>query len=125
MVKSNPQKDPSKWSEITYIRCDLDDALKVNLKDWLKGKHDWFGYIEKEVDSGLRFGAHHDSYNSCFEARLTALAKSVGVNTLVLQGRGPDLMSAMQALFFKHYVVLECQWEDLDRENSGRFSTWG
>ncbi len=118
-------KDPSKWSDITYIRCELDKGLKTELTEWLKKKHDWLGYIEKTVDDGLRFGTHRDEYNNCYEARLTALAQSVGVNTLVLQGRGPDVMSAIQALFFKHYIVLEGKWEDSDHDRSNRFSEWG
>lgn len=124
-MAKEPSKDTSKWSEISYIRCELDDTLKTNLKEWLKQEHDFLGYIEKEIDSGLRFGCHEDKYNGCYEARLTALSQSIGINTLVLQGRGPDMLSAIQALFFKHYIVLNGQWEDLDRDRTGRFSTWG
>ncbi len=113
------------WSEITYLRCELDKQLKSDLQTWIKQKHDWLAYIAREVDSELRFSIHQDKYNSCVEARLTLLAQSTGVNTLVLQGRGPDVMAAIQSLFFKHYVVLERNWEDLDRPKDGRYSDWG
>jgi len=125
MAREPRTKDPRKWSDITYIRCELDNQLKADLSEWLKKKHDWLSYIEKEVGAGLRFGVHHDAYNNCCEARLTAMSQSVGINTLVLQGRGPDIMAAIQALFFKHYIVLEGVWEELDRDNQGRYSTWG
>lgn len=118
-------KDPSKWSDIEYLRCDLDDALKANLQSWLKDKHDWLGYIEKEVANGYRFGCMEDKYNQCFEARLTLISQSTGISTLVLQGRGPDLMSSIQSLFFKHYIVLDGQWENLDRNGNGRYASWG
>ena len=118
-------KDPSKWSDITYIRCELDDALRKDLLIWLKKDHNWLAYIEAEADSGLRFGCHQDGRNNCMEARLTLLSNSIGVSTLVLQGRGPDLLKAIQALFFKHYVVLERNWENLDRPPEFKYETWG
>jgi len=118
-------KEPQKWSDITYIRCELDDTLKANLTEWLKKKHDWLAYIEAETNSGLRFGCHEDKFNSCVEARLTLLSQSIQQNTLVLQGRGPDLLKAIQALFFKHYIVLERDWEDLERKPEFKFDTWG
>jgi hypothetical protein len=118
--------EPRKWSEIEYIRCELDAKLRGDLAEWLKkNKHDWFAYIENAVADGLRFGAHNDEYNKCVEARLTLLSNSVQVNTLVLQGRGPDLMTAIQALFFKHHIVLEKDWTSLDRAPEFRFESWG
>jgi hypothetical protein len=104
------------YSAMTYIRCDLDATLKAELASWVKSKkHDWFGYIEQSILDGLRFGTHVDSFNHCIEARLTLLSNSVGVDTLVLQGRGPDMQMAIQSLFYKHFVVLEKDWEHLDR----------
>lgn len=127
MSKSPVTKPQSQWSDITYIRCELDKNQKAELEKWLKSaKHDWFSYIEQALNDGLRFATHEDNYNRCVEARLTLLSQSIGVNTLVLQGRGPDMLAAIQALFYKHFVVLEKNWEDLDhdRENS-RYSDWG
>lgn len=126
MAKSNG-KNPQQWSEITYLRVELDKKLKSDLEKWLKAQsHDWLAYIEKEIGAGLRFGVHDDTYNRCVEARLTALSQSAGVNTLVLQGRGPDMLSAIQALFFKHYVVLEGDWTELDRDaDNSRYADWG
>lgn len=123
-----PSKRPTqerKYSETVYIRCELDKQLKADLTAWLKGKHDFWAYIEKEIGAGLRFACHEDAYNKCFEARLTSMSLDAAVNTLVLQGRGPDLLSATQALFFKHYVVLEGDWTALEREGEGRYSEWG
>jgi len=124
MAKSD-KPQTRQWSEISYLRCELDKQLKTDLAAWVKQKHDWLAYIEREVGSELRFSIHQDKYNNCIEARLTLLAQSTGVNTLVLQGRGPDLLAAVQALFFKHYVVLERNWEDLDRPKADRYSDWG
>lgn len=114
-----------KYSETEYIRCELDKQLKKDLTDWLKGKPDFWSFIDKEVQNGLRFACHRDDYNKCVEARLTALSNSADINTLVLQGRGPDLDAAIQALFFKHYVVLEGDWTHVDRNSDGRFADWG
>lgn len=125
MPEKTRTKTPEKWSDITYIRCELDKQLKADLTEWLKKKHDWLSYVDAAVQDGLRFGTHLDAYNRCFEARLTAMSQSVGINTLVLQGRGPDMLAAIQALFFKHLIVLEKNWEDLERDNAGRFADWG
>ena len=116
---------PRKYSETEYIKCDLDKQLKSDLVEWLKKKHDFWAYIDKEIDSHLRFAAHYDEFNKCYQARLTALSQSADVNTLVLQGRGPDLLAALQALFFKHHVVLGGDWTHLDRDVNTKYSEWG
>jgi len=125
MAKSSDNDRRSSWSNIQYIRCELDTKLKGNLKKWLDQTHDWLGYIEAAAIDGLRFGAHEDAYNKCIEARLTLLSQSTGVDTLVLQGRGPDLLTAIQALFYKHLIVLEKDWENLDRAPEYKFTEWG
>lgn len=124
-MAKNTQPQAKQWSEISYLRCELDTQLKKDLAAWAKQKHDWFAYIEREVVSELRFSVHQDKYNNCIEARLTLLSQSTGVNTLVLQGRGPTILAAIESLFFKHYVVLERSWEDLDRPKTERYSDWG
>lgn len=124
-IMAKKPETPRQWSDITYLRCELDTKLKADLQTWLKSKHDWLGYIEKEVSNGLRFQVLEDKFHSCFEARLTHMSQSAGINTLVLQGRGPDALSSIQALFFKHYIVLEGQWEELDRPESARYTEWG
>jgi len=122
MAKAVPAKS---FSEIHYIRCDLDTALKAELSTWVKDKkHDWFAYIEQAILDGLRFGCHTDAYNSCIEARLTLLSQSVGVDTLVLQGRGPDMLKAIQSLFYKHHIVLEKDWTSLDRFEAIKSGDW-
>jgi hypothetical protein len=124
-MPSKSSGQPRKYSETEYIRCELDKQLKKDLEAWLKQKHDFWAFIDKEVQNGLRFACHVDAFNKCVEARLTALSNSADINTLVLQGRGPSLDAAIQALFFKHYVVLEGDWSHLDRDNAGKFSDWG
>lgn len=127
MAEKRTTKPSSQWSDITYIRCELDKQQKVELEKWLKSaKHDWFAYIESAINSNLRFACHEDNYNRCVEARLTLLSQSVGINTLVLQGRGPDMISAVQALFYKHLIVLDQNWEDLDHDReTSRYADWG
>lgn len=125
-MAKQPEKTPQKWSEITYIKCELDKQLKTDLSKWITQKHDWFGYIEQAIGADLRFQVLHDAYHECFEARLTLISNSVGINTLVLQGRGPTMLAAVQALFFKHIVILEGDWENLDRDADKRsISDWG
>jgi len=118
-------KSPQTWSDITYIRCELDNQLKKDLQEWLKTKHDWFGYVEQAVGAGLRFQVLEDKFHNCYEARLTLLAQSTGVNTLVLQGRSATMLQAVQSLFFKHLVVLEGSWEDLERDEQRKYEDWG
>lgn len=117
--------EPKSFAPIQYIRCDLDTPLKAELSKWAsEKKHNWWDYIEQAIDDGLRFGLHHDAYNQCIEARLTLISQSAGVDTLVLQGRGPDVLKAVQSLFFKHFIVLEKNWEDLDRFQPKMAGDW-
>jgi len=122
---ANSKNSPQTWSDIEYIRCELDGQLKKDLQEWLKGKHDWFAYIEQAVSAGLRFQVLEDKFHSCYEARLTSIAQSTDRNTFVLQGRSATMLQAIQSLFFKHFIVLEMDWESLERDESRRYEDWG
>lgn len=125
-MKKQVEATPQKWSDMQYLRVELDKQLKADLSKWCQQKHDWLGYIETAVGAKLRFQVLEDAYHSCFEARLTAISQSVGVPTLVLQGRGPTALAAIQSLFFKHIVMLEGDWESLERNADKReISDWG
>lgn len=122
----NTRPAPKGKSDVVFLQCDLDKALKKQLQEWITGEHDYFDMIEKCVDSRLKFGAGFDDYNECFQASLTQVATlENGGITRILVGRGGNLLQAMQSLFFKYHVMLETHLDDLERQNPRGVSDWG
>ncbi len=110
-----------------FLNCDLDKQLKKDLVAWVAQEvaQDFIGMMERAIDSGLKFGAGYDAYNECWQASFSKPVTATGkTTTYILIGRGGNLTQAMQALFFKHYVMLDGSWEDLDRKNARRETDW-
>lgn len=112
-------------SSVQYLNVDLTKAYRADLLKWLEGAPDLWDCIEKVTDSGLRFGASYDAYNECMQATLTQMSDDTpGSQTVVLVGRGGNLKQAIEALFFKYFVVLDGEMVDLDRKNGRGETDW-
>ena len=117
---------PEKRSPVIYLQCDISSkAHKDKLIAWLEQPLDFVGIIEKLTDSGLKVSCSYDTYNDCFQAAITQVAETEGDQTVVLVGRGGDQTQALQALFFKYYIMLEEKMEDLDSKNGRGHTDWG
>lgn len=123
MAKQRPTRKND--SDVLYLECDLDKAEKANLIEWVKEQRDYFDFIEKCVDSGLRVSLAFDSYHECFMCSLSKPLTTDGkTKTAVLVGRGGNLLQALQAAMYKHTVMLEGDWEDLGRKNARKETDW-
>jgi hypothetical protein len=123
MAKGKPQ---SHRPYVQYLNVDITTKSQRELfMKWLEVAQDYYDMLEKAIDSGLKFGASWDNYNSCFQAQFTKLpGDNEGGTTMVLVGRGGDLTQAIQALVYKYYIVLEENLEDLDIKNTRGKTDW-
>lgn len=121
-------KKPAKASDnrnVQYLNVDITKEMRGSLTKWLEQQPDLWDLLEKSLDSGLKFGCSYDHYNECFQAQFTQLPKDPkNPITLVLVGRGGNLVQAFQALLFKYWVVLEENLEDGDVRNPRGTVDW-
>jgi len=121
--KSKP-KD-SVRGKVEYIALDLTKANRADLVKWLESNPDLWDLIEKSCDSGLKFSVSHDDFHDCIQATLTKVPDDrVFGTTTVLIGRGPDMLKAIQALFFKHHIVLQETWDNPELRNPRGVTDW-
>lgn len=112
-------------SNVVYLNVDLTPAYKADIAEWLKSQSDYWGLVEKVIDSGLRFGASFDAYNDCIQCTITKLPPNgTDEPTVVLVGRGPDFIKAFEALMFKFFVVLSSNLEQGDIKNARGVTDW-
>lgn len=109
-----------------YLNVDLTKEMKGSLVKWVEQNPNLLDQLEKALDSTLRFGCSFDTYNECFQASFTKLPpKGTVGTTLVLIGRGGNLLQAIQALVFKYFVVLQEDLEETGVQNPRGVSDWG
>ncbi len=114
-------------SDAFFLNCDLDKQLKKDLVAWCAQQEnlDVFNLFEKIVDSGIKIGMSYDAFNECMQCSLSKPITEGGkTKTYILVGRGGSLVQAIQAVLFKHFIMLEGTWEDLDRKNTRKETDW-
>lgn len=124
MPRTNGQK---RDSDAVFLNCDLDKQLKKDLVVWCgqEANQDVFNLFEKIVDAGIKIGLGYDAYNECFQCSLSKpVQEGSKSRTYILVGRGGNLVQAVQACLFKHFVMLDGTWEDLDRKNARKETDW-
>lgn len=115
----------NKPRNLVYLQCDLTKEHKRDLVKWVESGVDLWDMLEKAIDSELRFGCGYDAYNDCTQASLTQITTDKGEQkTVVLVGRGPDLVKAMQSLFFKYHNILQGKMDDGDLKNQRGVTDW-
>ena len=114
----------NKRPPVEYLNVDLNQARREELMKFVNEDRDWFDMVEKMCDSGLKIGLSFDSYNECMQASCTQIPDSAGGTTVVLIGRGGNLLQALQALMFKYHIILEGEMVDLDAKNGRGHTDW-
>lgn len=111
--------------EAVFLQCDLTQETKRELVKWVSEERDYFDLIERTVDSGIKVSLSKDTYNDCFMCSLSRNLVIEGkAATYILVGRGGNLLQALQAVLYKHFIMLDCVWDDLGRKNARKETDW-
>lgn len=120
--KSKSSARPS-W-EADFVSCELSKETKEQLKKWdVKGELT-FDLVSKLVDDGYKLSISADKSHDCVGAYLTSPSSVDGSRKRILSARGPDLFGALRAIAFKHAIVLEGEWGNVDNKYDPQDS-WG
>lgn len=109
--KSDPKR--ASW-EVDFVNVNLSKVQKEELFKWdVKGEVT-FDAISRLVDDNYKLSISSDKAHDCVGAYLTSPAGPNGGRKQCLGARGPDFFGALRALAFKHLIVLEGDWGELD-----------
>jgi hypothetical protein len=81
--------------------------------------------IDILVNNGYKLSISWDSYNSGISASLYCQDKKMEWSGYTLSAWAGDTQTALNLLFFKHYVVAQEQWEIVPHEREGSDTKWG
>lgn len=110
--------------EVDFVNVNLSKDQKEQLFKWdVKGEAT-FDVISRLIDDQFKLSISSDKAHDCVGAFLTTPNPSDGSRKRCLGARGPDFFGALRALAFKHSIVLEGDWGELDN-NSSPVDRWG
>lgn len=110
MPRAKKQQKPA-FELKGFVPCDLTKDLKEAGKVWVaQHADDLSSNTEKLVDNGYKVSFSFDRVHDCFQASATCTDAENADYGFCLTARAPELWSALGLLMYKHYVVLDCDW---------------
>jgi hypothetical protein len=107
---------PDKSDGNRYVKCDLSDAAKADLKRWREedaSVEALMKWVADKVTDGHTLGLK--GQENGYMATLTGQREQTGHRGMCLIARGSTSESALYALQYKDAVVLRGKWEAVDR----------
>lgn len=122
MAKAKAQARNS-W-EVDFVSVELSKEQKDLLRKWDVKYEATVDEISRLVDDGFKLSVWGDKAHDCCGATLTSPKQTDGTRQKCLSARGPDFLSALKSLCYKHLIVLDGVWSVLDN-SSDPDSRWG
>lgn len=110
-----------------FVDLPLTDAQKEHISR-LEGDDlpDFSAFLVSVLADGYKFSAVMDEKHHCCIATLTGKSAGCLNSGFSLSARGPDFLSALLVLHFKHVVICEEQvWSGHGSVNENQLSLWG
>jgi len=113
MASKSKQPLRNSW-EVDFVNVSLSKEQKAEVAKWaLKGEVS-FDTITRMVDDGFKLSFSADKAHDCVGAYLTEGPSASGARKRCLSARGPDFFGALRSLIFKHSIILEGEWGDVE-----------
>lgn len=112
MAQRGKEKRPS-W-EVDFISVELSKEQKELLRKWDSSGELTVDAVTRLVSDGYKLSVWGDKAHDCCGATLTSPKGESGDRQKCLSARGPDFLGAIKALAYKHLIVLDGQWGNLD-----------
>lgn len=123
MATKQKQANRPSW-ETDFVNVSLSKPQKEQLQKWdIKGEVT-FDTITRLVADGYKLSISADKSHDCVGAYFTEPNNVSGARRRCLSARGPDFFGALRSLAFKHCIVLEGDWGEVDNA-SDPTDQWG
>jgi hypothetical protein len=116
--------DTKKAWEVTFVACNLDTATKQQLANWDPKFTSTIDGLDRMVSDGYKISISNDKMHDAVGVYATMPDKSHKHNGFCLSSRGPGMMAALKALVFKHFTVLQQDWQ-VEVQQVDEWSSWG
>jgi len=117
-------KDGRNSWEVDFVSVELSKEQKDLLRKWDPKYERTVDEITRLVGDGFKLSIWGDKAHDCCGSTLTSPKRVDGTRQKCLSARGPDFLSALKSLVYKHQVVLDGDWGTL-ANNPDPDGQWG
>lgn len=109
-----PNTPESEWGkgQSYFIRCDLSEQDKADVRDWPMWENDADGLLKQLVDGGHTISLKPDGQNGGYAAYCVPTPTNKAHEGMALAGRGSTPIKALRQLCYKQFVLLKGIWGD-------------
>jgi hypothetical protein len=122
-AKTKPEKPRPSWS-VDFVSCELDKATKEAVKKWDPKFESTIDGLDRMVADGYKISISLDKMHDCIGVYATMPDQSSKHHGLCLSSRGPSMLLALKVLVYKHFTILEQNW-DAENNQRGEYDVWG
>lgn len=123
-MASKVEAKPAVSWEVVFVKCELDKETKEQAKKWDLKYEATFNGLERLINDGYKLSISRDTYHDATGVFLTMPTREHAHHGYCLTARGPDILSALKMLVYKHYNVLGEHW-DTEVAERPRHDVWG
>jgi len=101
---------PAGFEQFTFLNLELNTEQKDALRALPLWSDEWDKQLGTMTGAGFAISLKVDGFNHCFAAYAQIRLHSHPCYGFILSGRGSTQTKALRQLLYKHFVVLEENW---------------
>lgn len=109
MARTKTEK-AARFNDVEFIRCELTDAHKQDLKSRVKAGYDGWDNLQSLIEDGYRVTVKYDTWSSSPACFIQQMAEDGDNQGCILSGRGRTVHGAILEALYKHFVVFDGVW---------------
>ena len=112
-MAKKPETKPTtnSWQQ-QFVRCELDKETKERVKKWDVKYESTMDGLDRMLNDGYKVSIVRDAQHDCMSIFATCTDKNNPNSGFCLTARAPGFLDALKVLVFKHFDVLQEQWDD-------------
>lgn len=107
-----------------FVKCELPKETKESVKSWDPKYEKTLDGLDRLVMDGYKISLAFDKYHDCVGAFCSMVGQGHKHAGWCLTARGPNFLSALKVLIFKHFTVLQEDWL-AEVDQAGSRDDWG
>lgn len=124
MASRKPTKSQNKTWETKFVSCELDKETKEVVKKWDVKFETTMDCVDKLIQDGYKISISQDKFHDCTGVFMTIADSENPNHGWCLSARGPNYLQALKVLVYKHFTILQENW-DTDVNQTYERDTWG
>ena len=109
---ASERSNARRFNDAQFIQYELDKASQSACKAWEVTSDALVDAIDRLADDGYRVTVKWDTYSASFMCSLQQIHDDGRNKGYILTGRGSTGCKALKQVLFKHYTVMQEDWQE-------------